>query len=59
LISKYADGQKVHYLDISSTFLQPDGTLSKDIMPDLLHLSDKGYDMWAAAIEPKVKELLK
>jgi lysophospholipase L1-like esterase len=59
LISKYADGQKVHYLDISSTFLQPDGTLSKDIMPDLLHLSEKGYDLWAAAIEAKVKELLK
>lgn len=59
LISKYADGQKVHYMDIGSTFLQSDGTLSKDIMPDLLHLSEKGYDMWAAAIEPKVKELLK
>jgi lysophospholipase L1-like esterase len=58
LISKYADGSKVHYLDISSTFLQPDGTLSKEIMPDLLHLSPKGYELWTKAIEPKVKELM-
>ncbi len=59
LIAKFADGQKIHYLDIGSTFLQPDGTLSKEIMPDLLHLSEKGYDLWSTAIEPKVKELLK
>ena len=45
-------------MDISKTFLQEDGTLTREIMPDLLHLSEKGYDMWAAAIEPKVKELM-
>jgi lysophospholipase L1-like esterase len=28
-------------------------------MPDRLHLSPKGYEIWADAIEPKVKELLK
>lgn len=57
-ISKLGDGQKVHYLDIGKTFLQTDGTLSKEIMPDLLHLNETGYGMWAEAIEPKVKELL-
>lgn len=58
IIAKYADGKTVQYLDISKTFLQADGTLTREIMPDLLHLSEKGYDMWAAAIEPKVKELM-
>ena len=58
LIAKLADQKTIHYLDIGKTFLQPDGTLTKDIMPDLLHLSEKGYEMWAEAIEPKVKELL-
>ena len=57
-ISKLADGEHVHYLDIGKTFLQPDGTLSREIMPDLLHLNEKGYGMWADAIEPKIKELL-
>lgn len=58
LIAKLADGKTIHYLDIGKTFLQPDGTLTREIMPDLLHLSEKGYEMWAEAIEPKVKELL-
>ena len=58
LISKLADDQNVFYLDLSQTFLQPDGTLSKEIAPDFLHLSPKGYELWARAIEPKVKELM-
>ncbi len=57
-IAKLADGQSVHYLDVGKSFLAADGTLSKDIMPDLLHLSPKGYQLWADAIEPKIKELL-
>lgn len=59
LIKANADDKTVFYLDISEKFLQPDGTLSQEIMPDRLHLSPKGYEIWADAIEPKVKELLK
>lgn len=59
LISKLADGKTVHFMDIGKIFLQPDGTLPKDIMPDLLHLNEVGYDKWAEAIKPKVIELLK
>ena len=59
LISGFADGKRISYMDIGSTFLQPDGTLPKEIMPDLLHLNARGYQMWADAIEGKVKELMK
>ena len=59
LISAFADGKRVSYMDIGNAFLQPDGTLPKEIMPDLLHLNAKGYEMWAAAIEGKVAELMK
>lgn len=59
LISGFADNQRVFYMDIGNTFLKPDGTLPKEIMPDLLHLSAQGYQMWADAIEGKVKELMK
>ena len=59
LISSFADGKRIYYMDIGNTFLQPDGTLPKEIMPDLLHLNAKGYEMWAGAIEGKVKELMK
>ena len=59
IIRSFADGKRVHFLDIGAKFLEPDGTLSKTIMPDLLHPNEKGYEIWAAAIEPKVRELLK
>jgi lysophospholipase L1-like esterase len=58
-IAKLDDGKHVFFLDIGSKFLQPDGTLTKEIMPDLLHLSAKGYQIWADAISPKLKELMK
>lgn len=52
------DGKSVFYLDISKKFLNEDGALSKEIMPDLLHLSPKGYEIWAESIEPRVADLL-
>ncbi len=55
---KLADNKQVFFLDIGPKFLTEDGTLSKEIMPDLLHLSPKGYQIWADAIEEKLKELL-
>jgi beta-glucosidase len=58
IIEKMADGKMVHYLDIGPKFLAADGTLSKEVMPDLLHLNEKSYRTWAESIEPKVKELL-
>jgi lysophospholipase L1-like esterase len=58
IVSKLDDGKSVHYLDIKDKFLEPDGSISKEIMPDYLHLSPKGYAIWAEAIEPKLSELL-
>jgi lysophospholipase L1-like esterase len=53
-----ADGVKVHFIDLADKFLNADGTLPKEIMPDLLHLNEKGYQIWADSIEAKVKELM-
>jgi beta-glucosidase len=58
IISKLADDKMVFFLDIGPKFLQPDGTLGKDIMPDLLHPNAKGYEIWAEAIEPTVAKLM-
>lgn len=58
LASKVADGKMVHYLDIGKSFLEPDGTLTKEVMPDRLHPNTHGYEIWAEAMEPKVAELL-
>jgi lysophospholipase L1-like esterase len=58
-IAKLDDKKMVKYLDIGEKFLDKDGELSKDIMPDYLHLSEKGYQIWADAIAPSLEELLK
>jgi lysophospholipase L1-like esterase len=57
-ISKLDDGKAVRYLDLESKFLSADGSLSADIAPDFLHISDKGYAIWAEAMEPLLNELL-
>ncbi|MCX5688350.1 MAG: GDSL-type esterase/lipase family protein [Planctomycetota bacterium] len=59
IISKLADDKSVFYMDIGASFTETDGSLSKKIMPDFLHLSKDGYRRWAMAIESKVTELLK
>jgi lysophospholipase L1-like esterase len=58
IVEKLADDKSVFYLDIGPKFLEPDGTLIRDTMPDLLHLNEKSYRIWAESIEPKVKELM-
>jgi lysophospholipase L1-like esterase len=59
-IAKLDDGGKhVKYLDIGKKFLQDDGTLPKDIMPDALHPNAKGYQIWADAVQPTLDELMK
>lgn len=57
-VATIADGKMIHYLDIGDKFLEPDKSISKEIMPDYLHLTPKGYKIWALAIEPKLTELL-
>lgn len=58
IFAKLADGKMVEYLDIGPKFLDDDGVLSKEIMPDLLHLSPAGYRIWADSIEDHVKRML-
>jgi beta-glucosidase len=58
MIKGLADNKMVYYKDIGNNFLGPDGSLSKETMPDLLHLNEKSYRTWAESIEPDVKKLL-
>lgn len=58
IVAKLAADDNVHYLDIGDKFLSDEGKLSKEIMPDLLHLSEQGYTIWAESIEPTVKRLM-
>ena len=61
IASAFADKntwKNVKTLDLSSVFLESDGTLSPAVMPDFLHLSEAGYDRWAEALVPELKQML-
>jgi len=57
-IAKLADGKRVVFLDLGPKFLAADGTLPAELMPDFLHLSAKGYRVWADGIEAELKRML-
>jgi alpha-L-fucosidase 2 len=57
-IAGLVDGQHVFFLDINPQLLQPDGTLSRDVMPDLLHPNEHGYAIWADSMAPLLQDLL-
>lgn len=57
-IATLADGEKIIFVDLSDKFLQPDGSISEETMPDFLHPSEKSYAMWADALQPLLDKYL-
>lgn len=57
-IAHFADDKKIFFLDINKHFLDEKGVLHKEIMPDLLHPNEHGYEIWAEAMEPTLKRLM-
>jgi beta-glucosidase len=58
LASKIADNKMIYYLDINKKFLNKKGLLTREVMPDLLHPREKGYKIWAEAMEPTIVKLM-
>lgn len=52
------DNQHVFVKDYGSAFLQPDGSITKDVMGDFLHPTAKGYQLWVDAMYPDIKTLM-
>jgi lysophospholipase L1-like esterase len=52
-----ADGRLV-VRDIGGIFVELDGSIPVEVMPDGLHLSPEGYRRWAEAIGPTVRQML-
>lgn len=60
IIAKFDDnGRTVKFLDINSNFLGTDGRVHEDIMADFLHPTEKGYQIWADAMNPTLDEMMK
>jgi lysophospholipase L1-like esterase len=56
-LAKLDNGKNVRYLDLAPK-LAPTGKAEKDLFPDGLHPGPKGYELWAEAMAPLLKELL-
>lgn len=54
-----ADGKQVVFHDYGASFTRADGSISPDIMPDFLHLTHQGYQIWADVMRPDIQKLVK
>ena len=57
-VAKLDDGKQVRYADLGPEFLDDDGTLPADVMPDQLHPNARGYRIWADAMDPLIEEMM-
>ena len=57
-LAKLADGKAVRYLNINDRLADASGKLFDGMTVDQLHLSLKGYQVWADALKPIFTELL-
>jgi lysophospholipase L1-like esterase len=58
LISRFADGARIRYVDLAGRLADPNGTLHEGMTIDGLHPTVEGYQVWADALEPIFRELL-
>ena len=57
-LAKLADGKTVRYVNINNRLADGQGKLFDGMTVDQLHLSLKGYQVWADALKPIFTELL-
>ena len=58
IIKGYADGKDVLWLDFNAKFLEPDGTLTREMMSDLLHPGTRGYEIWRDSVLPVFRDVV-
>lgn len=57
-IAKLADGKRVFFLDMGKAYVDDKGVLNTRLMPDRLHLSTEGFQLWAKAMAPLLNRLM-
>lgn len=58
-LAKLDNGKTVFFLDLGPKFIGTDGTLSKGVMHDFLHLTSAGYKIWSDGMAEKLAVLMK
>jgi lysophospholipase L1-like esterase len=57
-IERFADGKKIRFLNVNGKLAGKDGKLIDGVTVDKLHLTVKGYQIWADGLKPVLTELL-
>jgi lysophospholipase L1-like esterase len=57
-IARLAEGKRIRFLDINRQLADENGVLLAGMAVDKLHLTLKGYEVWARGLEPILLELL-
>lgn len=58
-LARLDDGKNIFYMDIGPQLIENDGSISRSMMRDYLHPGADGYKIWANAMEPKIRQLLR
>jgi lysophospholipase L1-like esterase len=56
LLSALAKEKGLTFLDLGRQMLQADGSMSREIMGDFCHPTEKGYAIWAEALKGVIKD---
>jgi beta-glucosidase len=57
-IAQLADGDAVRWVDAGGAFVDGDGRIPSELMPDGLHPAEAGYERWAAVLRPALEDAL-
>lgn len=57
-LAKLADGKTILYLNVNDRLASPEGILFDGMSADKLHLTAKGYQVWADGLRPILTQLL-
>lgn len=58
VLRKLADNRSIYWIDFGYQFVNDDGLIPVSLMPDYLHLTPKGYVIWAQAIERRLASVI-
>lgn len=58
VLARWAEPGRLRFLDVGKAFLDEEGQIPVEVMPDGLHPNLKGYDILARAIRGPIREML-
>ena len=59
IVAKLDDKRMIRYLDVGARLLDKDGNIQEGVLSDVVHLTRKGYEIWAEAMNPLLAEMMK